>query len=259
MDLNLGNGIILVTGGASGIGEAVTRLLCAEGAQVCIMDKDAERMNLLVNEILAQGQQVEGYAVDLTDSNNCSTVFASIVAKHGRITGLVNNAGVNDGVALSSGTPSKFMASLDRNVIHYIQLINLALPYLRQSRGSVVNISSKVAQTGQGGTSAYAAANGIRSALANSYTRGYSGEVRFNTVIVAECWTPQYAWWINGQSQPEEELRKITSRIPLMNRMTSAEEIANTVAFLLSEKSASVQAQQWHVDGGYVHLDRRVN
>ena len=120
-----------------------------------------------------------------------------------------------------------------------------------------MNISSKTADTGQGGTSAYAAANGGRNAL----TREWAVEllkygIRVNAIVVAECWTPLYEKWINTLPDPEEKLRAITANIPLGRRMTTAEEIASTAAFLLSERSSHTTGQLLYVDGGYVHLDR---
>ena len=132
-----------------------------------------------------------------------------------------------------------------------------ALPYLKISKGAIVNISSKTAETGQGNTSAYAASNGGRNAL----TREWAVEllkygIRVNAVIVAECYTPLYDRWIKTLPNPEETLAKITDKIPLGKRMTTTEEIANMVAFLLSEKSSHTTGQLIYVDGGYTHLDR---
>jgi len=180
-----------------------------------------------------------------------------VVKQFGRIDGLVNNAGVNDGIGLESGDYEGFMQSLHKNVVHYYLMAHHALPELKKSKGSILNISSKTAETGQGNTSAYAAANGGRNAL----TREWAVEllkygIRVNAVVVAECYTPLYDRWIKSLPDPEEKLKEITSKIPLGNRMTTAEEIANMVAFLLSERSSHTTGQIIHVDGGYVHLDR---
>ncbi|MDO9375464.1 MAG: SDR family oxidoreductase, partial [Ferruginibacter sp.] len=187
----------------------------------------------------------------------CAAAIKSVIKKFGRIEGLVNNAGVNDGVGLENGNYENFIASLHKNMVHYYLLVHHALPELKKSKGAIVNISSKTADTGQGNTSAYAAANGGRNAL----TREWAVEllkygIRVNAVVVAECFTPLYEKWIQTLPDPQEKLKEIESKIPLGNRMTTAEEIANAVVFLLSPKSSHTTGQLVYVDGGYVHLDR---
>jgi L-fucose dehydrogenase len=152
-----------------------------------------------------------------------------------------------------------FRQSLDKNLLHYYTITQTALPYLIQSKGSIVNISSKVAETGQGNTSGYAAANGARNAL----TREWAVEllkygIRVNAVVVAECYTSMYETWINSLPNPTEVLNKIVQKIPLEKRMTTIEEIGNMVTFLLSDRSSHTTGQLIFVDGGYVHLDRAI-
>lgn len=196
---------------------------------------------------------------DLIRPDECREAVEHVLASAGRIDGLVNNAGVNDGIGLESGSYEGFVASLHRNLIHYYLMAHFALPALKISKGAIVNIGSKTAETGQGGTSAYAASNGGRNAL----TREWAVEllphsIRVNALIVAECYTPLYDRWIKTFSDPEEKLAKITSKIPLGHRMTTSTEIANMVAFLLSDASSHTTGQLIHVDGGYVHLDRAI-
>ncbi|MFD2520927.1 L-fucose dehydrogenase [Emticicia soli] len=254
MNLNLGDKVIIVTGGAKGIGEGIVKVLVNEGAIPVIIGRN-EADNLKTLEALgANGFQV---AAELSDPEECRKAVAQVVEKYGRIDGLVNNAGVNDGVNLENGSYEAFMSSLHKNLVHYYLIAHYALPELKKSKGSIVNIGSKTGETGQGGTSAYAAANGGRNAL----TREWAIEllkygIRVNAVIVAECYTPLYEKWVKTLPNPEETLQKITEKIPLGNRMTTAEEIANMVVFLLSDRSSHTTGQLVHVDGGYVHLDR---
>ncbi len=260
MDLQLRNKVIIVTGGAKGIGEGISLVLAAEGAIAAIVGRSEEDNLAAVHKIEMAGGKAFQVVAELTDELACKNAVAAVVEKFGRIDGLVNNAGVNDGVNLEHGSYENFMLSLHRNLVHYYLMAHYALPYLKQNKGPIVNISSKTAETGQGGTSAYAAANGGRNAL----TREWAVEllpygIRVNAIIVAECFTPLYESWIKTFDNPEEKLKHITAKIPLGNRMTTAEEIANMVAFLLSEKSSHTTGQLIHVDGGYVHLDRSLN
>lgn len=257
MDLGLKDKVIVVTGGAKGIGEGICQVLAHEGAIPVIVGRNAVDNQLAVENINKSGAHAFAVTAELAHPAQSALAVQKVLDKFGRIDGLVNNAGANDGVGLEQGNYEAFMASLHKNVIHYYLMAQACLPYLKISKGSIVNIGSKTAETGQGGTSAYAAANGARNAL----TREWAVEllqysIRVNAVIVAECWTPLYAKWIQTLNNPEETLQKINARIPLENRMTTTLEIANMVAFLLSERSSHTTGQLIHVDGGYVHLDR---
>jgi L-fucose dehydrogenase len=257
MDLNLKNKVIVVTGGAKGIGEGIVEVLAAEGAIPVVIGRSEPDNLKALEKIKGNGFQV---VAELTRPEDCERAVQAVVKKYGRIEGLVNNAGVNDGVNLEHGSYEAFMASLHKNLVHYYLMAHHALPHLKASKGSIVNIGSKTAETGQGGTSAYAASNGGRNAL----TREWAVEllkygIRVNAVIVAECYTPLYDKWIQTFPDPQAQLKKINEKIPLGNRMTTAEEIANMVAFLLSERSSHTTGQLIYVDGGYVHLDRALS
>jgi len=257
MDLGLKDKVIIVTGGAKGIGEGIVNVLANEGAIPEIIGRNEDDNKKLLDELNAAGKKAFQVVAELTRPDECEKAVWSVLKNFGRIEGLVNNAGVNDGIGLESGNYQKFMESLHKNLVHYYLMAHFALPELKRSKGSIVNISSKTAETGQGNTSAYAAANGGRNAL----TREWAVEllkygIRVNAIVVAECWTPLYEKWINSLPNKEEKLKEITSKIPLGNRMTTAEEIANMAAFLLSGRSSHTTGQIIHVDGGYVHLDR---
>jgi len=257
MDLQLKGKIIIVSGGAKGIGEGIVRVLAAEGAFPVIIGRSEQDNLKVVNDLDGKASQV---VAELTDPAQCENAIKSVIEKYARIDGLVNNAGVNDGVGLEKGGYEQFIASLHKNLVHYYLLAHYALPELKKSKGAIVNIGSKTAETGQGNTSAYAASNGGRNAL----TREWAVEllpysIRVNAVIVAECWTPLYENWIKTLPNPDEKLDSIIAKIPLENRMTTCEEIANMVAFLLSDRSSHTTGQLIHVDGGYTHLDRAIS
>ncbi len=259
MDFGLTDNVILVTGGAKGIGLGVAQVLAREGAIAAIVGRNAEDNAAGVRSITEMGGRAWSITTELAQPGECQRAVEAAVAQFGRIDGLVNNAGINDGVSLEDGDAERFVASLRKNVLHYYEMAHFVLPELKKSRGAIVNIGSKVAETGQGGTSAYAAANGGR----NSLTREWAVElakyhIRVNAVIVAECWTPMYETWLGSVEDPAATRRQIENRIPFENRMTTCEEIANMAVFLLSPRSSHTTGQLIHVDGGYTHLDRAV-
>ena len=257
MNLGLQNKVIIVSGGAKGIGEGIVRLLASEGALPVIIGRNESDNNKLVEAIRKQGYQVEHVVAELTKPEESERAVKEVIRICGKIDGLVNNAGVNDGVGLENGNYQAFMNSLHSNLVHYYLLAHYALPELIKSKGSIVNITSKTAETGQGGTSAYAASNGGRNALTREWAvELLKYEIRVNAVVVAESYTPLYEKWIQGFPDPEKKLKEITAHIPLEKRMTTAEEIASMVLFLLSKNSSHTTGQIIHVDGGYVHLDR---
>jgi len=257
MDLNLKDKVFIVTGGAKGIGKGVVLALAKEGAIPVIVGRKQVDNNLVRDEVLALGSECLCIDSELSIPEESKKTIDFALEKYGRIDGIINNAGQNDGIGLENGSYEGFIQSYHKNVVHYYLIVHHALQALKDSKGVILNISSKTAETGQGGTSGYAASNGARNAL----TREWAVEllpygIRVNAIIVAECATPQYDTWIQTLDNPEETLKKITDRIPLENRMTTADEIANTAVFLLSNLSSHTTGQLVYVDGGYVHLDR---
>ena len=254
MDLQLQDKVILVSGGAKGIGGAISRGLIEEGAIPVIIDPSDTEGKQLVD--LAKGKALH-LKKRLFSPADAEDVVQEALSKYGRIDGLVNNAGTNDGVGLEKGSPEAFLQSVEKNVGHYYFLAHYALDALKKSKGTILNISSKTAVTGQGNTSGYVAAKGAQLAL----TREWAVEllpyhIRVNAIVPAEVYTPMYATWIQSFPNPEEKLDEISRRVPLQNRMTTAEEIANMALFLLSQKASHITGQHIFVDGGYTHLDR---
>ena len=257
MNLGLHNKVFIVTGGAKGIGSAISTGIAAEGGIVVIAGRDKKDNQAMVDLIVKNGGKASSVKVELADAAACKEVIEFTIEKYSRIDGLINNAGVNDGVGLENGSPEKFLESIQKNLSHYYNLAHYALPHLKASKGNIVNVGSKVSVTGQGNTSGYAASKGGINAL----TREWAVEllpysIRVNAVLPAEVWTPLYENWVNSLPNPEEKLAQIVSKIPLEKRMTTSEEIAAMVIFLLSEKSSHTTGQIIFVDGGYTHLDR---
>jgi len=258
MDLGLKDHVIVVTGGGAGIGEGITRACLDEDATVVVVSRASGHVKHFLEQMQQEQRRCDFIETHLADVAQCQRAVDYVKQKHGRIDGLVNNAGANDGVGLANGDPERFLESLRQNLVHYYAMAHYALPLLKQSRGSIINVSSKIALTGQGGTSAYAAAKGAQLAL----TREWAAEllpfgVRVNSILPAEVLTPLYKRWLDTRDDPKGALKAITDHIPLGRRMTEASEIAAMTVFLLSSRqSGHTTAQHLVVDGGYTHLDR---
>lgn len=255
MNLHLQNKVVIVTGGGSGIGAAISLTLAEEGAIPVIISNSEPLPELM--EQLKQSQPATLFVLaELQDEASCIQAVEQVKQQFGRIDGLVNNAGVNDSVGLEAGREA-FVRSLEKNLIHYYLMAHLCLDSLRASKGAIVNISSKTALTGQGNTSGYASAKGGVLALTREWAASLLKDgIRVNAVIPAEVMTPLYERWIKSFPQPDEKLQQITRHIPLGQRMTTPQEIADTAVFLLSTRASHTTGQWLSVDGGYSHLDR---
>lgn len=257
MDLHLKDKVFIVTGGAKGIGESIVSELVNEGAIPVILGRSKDASLKLERKIKDGGGKCLNVIAELPNPKICRETVERAVNEFGAIHGIVNNAGVNDGVGLEDGSPDQFRKSVTTNLMHYYDLVHYAIPNLKKTKGVILNISSKTALTGQGDTSGYAASKGAQLAL----TREWAVElaqygIRVNAIVPAEVMTPLYEKWIQSFENPDERLAKIENRIPLEKRFTTSEEIASTAVFLLSDRSSHTTGQLLFVDGGYVHFDR---
>jgi L-fucose dehydrogenase len=257
VDLQLKDKVVLITGGGKGIGAAIARGCAREGAVPVFVDKDAAAGKQLKEELSKAGAKCSFLFIDVLPAENCAAIVEQTVGEFGRLDALINNVGANDNVGLETGSPEKYVKSLELNLFHYYNMAHYALPALKKSQGCILNVASKVAMTGQGKTSGYTSAKGAILSL----TRDWACELlpygmRVNAIVPAEVMTPLYKWWVSTFPNPEEKLKHIVSKIPLGKRMTQPEEIAAMVLFLISPQASHITGQHVLVDGGYVHLDR---
>ncbi|WP_111709734.1 SDR family oxidoreductase [Lutibacter citreus] len=258
MDLNLKGKVVVISGAAGikgSIGETILQHLAEEGVVPAIIDRNARGFEY-VKELQEKGIDAIFCQTDVTNPDDIEKAIKTITDKYGRIDAVINNVGVNDGVGLDASY-DEFMNSLKLNMVSYFLVVKHCLPFLKESKGNILNIGSKVGLTGQGGTSGYAASKGGVLGL----TREWAVDlikygIRSNAIIIAESWTPAYDAWIKTLENGEEKLKSIVKKIPLENRMTTPDEIADTCLFTISERSSHTTGQFITVDGGYVHLDR---
>lgn len=252
MNLNLKDKVVIITGGAKGIGAGCVESFAAEGAIPVIVGRSPDVGQALIEQC-GCGHMI---AAELTSEEDCRRAIEETLEKFGRLDGIVHNAGINDGVSLRH-SPNDFLGSLQKNIFHVFTLTHYALDALIASKGFIINVSSKVADTGQGSTSGYAASKGAMNALTREWALDLAQySIRVNTVVPAEVFTPLYENWVQTLDDPQKFIDEACARIPLDHRMTTSEEIANMVVFLASDRSAHTTGQVIYPDGGYVHLDR---
>jgi L-fucose dehydrogenase len=254
MNLGLNGKVVLVSGGAKGIGAACAKLFLDEGASVAIADLDQAAGHALLKS--GPAERVLFCPGELAKEDVCRDAVSRTVQRFGRLDVLVNNAGVNDAVALDQG-PEKFLASLQRNLLPAYSLAHFAIDHLKKTGGAIVNIGSKVSVTGQGATSGYAAAKGGINALTREWAAALAPDgVRVNAVLPAECDTDQYRRWFASLPDPAAAREAVGNLVPLGRRLTTPEELAAMIVFLASPVSSHTTGQIIFVDGGYTHLDR---
>lgn len=258
MDLKLKDKVVVITGAAGkegSIGHTILFSLAEEGAIPAVVDRN-DRGYGYVDKIKENGIDAIFCKTDVTDPKQIERAVDKITEKYGRIDAVINNVGVNDGVGLDASY-EEFMHSLKLNMVSYFLVIKHALPWLKKSKGNILNIGSKVALTGQGKTSGYAASKGGVLGLTREWAVDLIQDgIRSNAIIIAECWTPSYDAWIKTLDDGEEKLNSIVKKIPLERRMTTTQEIADVCLFTISKKSSHTTGQFITVDGGYTHLDR---
>jgi len=255
MNLELKDKAVLITGGASGIGAACAQLFLDEGARVAIVDRDCERGEAVAAKLRGAGTVIFINA-ELTAEAACAEAVDRARRAFGRLDVLVNNAGINDHIALEQ-SPTEFFHSLQRNLFHVFAVTHFARSALMESKGAIVNVGSKVAVTGQGQTSGYAAAKGGILALTREWALALARHgVRVNCIVPAECDTPLYQRWFDAQPDPAQARQAVERLVPLGNRLTTPEEVAAGIVFLGSGRASHITGQIIFVDGGYTHLDR---
>ncbi len=240
--------VALVTGGAQGIGKGIARRLLEDGYAVIIADVDAEAGAETVAEYSSLGS-IAFVATDVADESSVQRCLAAVREQHGRLTALVNNAGLPNAAnaPLEQLTLEHWNRVLAVNLTGPLLMAKHAAPLLRAARGAIVNIASVRALQSEPHNEAYAASKGGLIALTHALAMSLGPEVRVNSV--SPGWI-DVSQWQKRRARYDARLRPIDHAQHPVGRVGRPEDIAAIVAFLLSDAAGFITAENVIVDGG---------
>ena len=242
----LSDKVIIVTGGASGIGYECAKAYANEGAHIAVLD--VHPADQLMAEI---GDRHLGLLCDITDEVQVADAIEQVATHFGRIDGMHNNAGIGSpSKTLHETTPAEWHAFMNVNVFSIYITTKHALHYLIKSKGSILNTSSMVGSIGQEQHAVYAATKGAVDALTKSMAIDYAKYgIRVNAVAPAGVWTPTLKHWAKEQSNPEG-IEQYLDDIHLLGYCPEGDVVADACTFLFSEKARFITGYIMPVSGG---------
>ncbi|MEX0726109.1 MAG: glucose 1-dehydrogenase [Planctomycetaceae bacterium] len=243
---------VIVTGGSKGIGEGCSRVFCAEGGLVAILARGADAGKKLAEELSHQGP---GRAIfiqcDVGEPRQLMDAIERTVQEFGRLDCIINNAGVHPPASTIDDTTIEAMEELMR--VNYLSTFvgsKYAVPHLRKTRGTIINMSSMTAVLGQEHSTAYCATKGAQVSLTKSLAIELGREgIRVNAILPSNIDTPLMRDWAATLDDPNSALDRV-SKLQVFGRMGTIEEMGRIALFLATEDSSFLTGQAIEAEGG---------
>lgn len=244
--------VVIVTGGAKGIGAGCARVFCEQGGVVGVLDVDVAGATTLSDELTAAGPgRAFPVPCDVSRPEQIEQAIETVVRRTGRLDCLINNAGVHPPATSIDDTSITAVEALFRlNFLGTYAGCKFAVPHLRRTQGTIVNVSSMTAVLGQDRSSAYAATKGAQLSLTRALAveLGPQG-IRVNAVLPSNVDTPLMRDWAATLDDPQSALERVAA-LQVFGRMATPEEIGRVCLFLATEDSSFVTGQGIEVEGG---------
>lgn len=248
MNIDLSDNVVLITGASRGIGRAAAHLFAEHGADVAVnYQRDTSAADSVLKELKKYGTRSERFPADIADSRAVDQMVADVIAKFGRLDVLVNNAGIWRDGPIDSISNAQIDEMIDINLKSLFYCCRAAVPHLKKSRGSIINIASTAGQRGEAFHSHYAATKGATISFTKSLAPELIGDgIRVN--CVAPGWVDTD---MSKEALASPDAHRYISLIP-MGRAGTPEEIAGAIVFLASEWSTFITGEILNVNGGAV-------
>lgn len=252
MDLELTNKVALVTGSSRGIGKSIASSLAREGCRISICARDREDLDTTMNELQEEGAVVLATPLDLTEPQAPDRLIGATVERFGKLDILVNNVGGNRRMDFVDTTDQDWYEIGELNFMSHVRCSRLAIPHLRRAGGGVIVFISSIfgREAGGPGLSIYNVTKTALISLAKIMARELAGEnIRVNSVAPGSIRFPGGSWDRRVREDPEGMKAFIDENLPI-GRFGAAEEIADVVTFLVSERASLISGACLNVDGG---------
>ncbi len=246
----LTNQVALVTGGAKGIGWGCARVLGRAGASIAVVDIDAPAAQKAVESLRAEGVTAEAYIADVGHADPVNRMVSAVVERFGRIDIVINNAGTHDSKGIEQASEADWDFILTTNLKSMYLVTKAALPFLKATKGRIVNMSSMGGVVGQLSAGAYISTKGGIIALTKNLALDFAPYgIRVNCICPGWVETPLVNAWF--ALQPDEAAaRKYVASIHPLGRIATPEDIGEAALFLVSDASSFITGIAMPVDGG---------
>ena len=247
----LDNRVVIVTGGAGGIGGATCRRFAEEGARVCVYDLNADGAEQLACALRDGGARAEAAAVDITDHAAVAAAVAATEQSMGPVDVLVNNAGHDEFRPFLATDPPFWQKIIAINLTGALNMLHAVLPGMAErGRGRIVNVASDAARVGSSGESVYSACKGGLVSLSKTLAREHARQgITINTVCPGPTETALLAGFMAGAGNPDKLAEAFRRAVP-MGRLGQPGDLPGAIAFLASEDAAFITGQVLSVSGG---------
>lgn len=247
---NVDRRVALVTGASQGVGQAIAERLARDGWHVVVCARRKAALDEVVTAIKSAGGSAEAEVLDMRDPEAIARVIGGVAQRHGRLDGLVNNAGRFSGRQITDTTLEEFRLNFIMNCEAPFLAMKAALPVMiAQGEGAIVNIASMSGMRASPGTGGYGASKaGLIHLGAIAAMEVGEHNIRVNTVTPGSTWSPTFAKSVEGKS--EEEVAAMQKSGTILGRFGQPSEIGDAVAFLLSDDARFITGVNLPVEGG---------